>query len=104
MSKSEIKNGDVMNNSNQLLQEKIRVLEIKNKRLRTRLENTPTTHKKLVNLLNERRKEMLEDWYFFDSKKRNGERLRNCVNKKWKEYPVRENELKNVIELIENYE
>ena len=98
------KNADVMNNSNQLLQEKIRVLEIKNKRLRTRLENTPTTHKKLVNLLKERRNEMNEELVEIQVLKQKYGRLRKCVNKKWKEYPVRENELKNIIELIENYE
>ena len=84
------------------MKEQLEVLEKKNMILRRRLEQKPTSLKKLEKLLKERMDDMIEDCNFSQGKKLNGERLRNCVNKQWKEYPIRIEELKKVIELINN--
>ena len=84
------------------MKEQLEVLEMKNRVLRKKLEQKPTSLKKLEKLLIERMDDMNEDWNFFQEKKLNGERLRNCVNNHWKEYPIRIEEIKEVIKLINN--
>jgi len=77
------KNGGLINNDNQPQQK-------------------PTSLKKLEKLLKERMDDMNEELGEIQLIKGKYGRVRNCVNKKWKEYPIRVDELKKVIELLNN--
>ena len=82
------------------MKEQLEVLEKKNMILRRRLEQKPTSLKKLEKLLKERMDDMNEVVVELQLLKQKNGRLRNSTNKKWKEYPIRVEELKKVIELI----
>jgi hypothetical protein len=84
------------------MKEQLEVLEKKNMRLRKKLEQKPTSLKKLEKLLKERMDDMNEELGEIQLLKGKYGRVRNCVNKKWKEYPIRVDELKKVIELLNN--
>jgi len=84
------------------MKEQLELLEKKNMRLRKKLEQKPTSLKKLEKLLIERMDDMNEELGEIQLLKQKYGRVRNCVNKRWKEYPIRIEELKEVIELINN--
>jgi thymidylate synthase len=84
------------------MKEQLELLEKKNMRLRKKLEQKPTSLKKLEKLLKERMDDMNEELGEIQLLKGKYGRVRNCVNKKWKEYPIRVDELKKVIELLNN--
>jgi|TARA_B110000977_G_C10766368_1_gene372814 hypothetical protein len=84
------------------MKEQLELLEKKNMRLRKKLEQKPTSLKKLEKLLKERMDDMNEELGEIQLLKGKYGRVRNCVNKQWKEYPIRVDELRKVIELINN--
>ena len=84
------------------MKERLEDLEKKNRSLRKKLEQKPTSLKKLEKLLIERMDDMNEELGEIQLLKQKYGRVRNCVNKRWKEYPIRIEELKEVIELINN--
>ena len=84
------------------MKEQLEVLEKKNMSLRRRLEQKPTSLKKLEKLLIERMDDMNEELGEIQLLKEKNGRLRPSINKHWKEYPIRIEELKEVIKLLNN--